>query len=284
MSYLLLTATVLGVTAQGIVSKQYSLKAKWQNSMIYSAIAAFFAMLFFVACSIGNFSFEPGIIGYSAAFGLFYCMSLFGGLNAIKTGPLSISVLVNQCALVIPTIYGIIWLGDDIGVCGYVGIALLLAALVFVNVKNEKMQFSRSWFVWLVVQFVGNGMCSTVQKMQQLAFSGSYKNEYMIIALLLVTVVALIAGLYKNENIGRSITSAFSYASVQGIANGAVNLFVMILTGLLPTAILFPSISACGMAITFVVALTLYKEKLSKVQIIGYMLGIASVILLNIGG
>lgn len=282
MSYLLLTATVLGVTAQGIVSKQYSLKAKWQNSMIYSAVAAFFAMLFFVACSIGSFSFEPGIIVYSATFGLFYCMSLFGGLNAIKTGPLSISVLVNQCALVIPTMYGIIWLGDDIGVCGYVGIALLLAALVFVNVKNEKMEFSRSWFLWLVVQFVGNGMCSTVQKMQQLAFDGQYKNEYMTIALALVTAIALIAGLYKNKNIGKSITSAFRYASLQGIANGAVNLFVMILTGLLPTAILFPSISAGGMAITFVIAITLYKEKLSKVQILGYILGMLSVILLNI--
>ncbi len=282
MSYILLTATILGVTAQGIVSKQYCIKVKYQNSMMYSAVAAFFAMLFFVFCSIGTFSFDSGILPYSIAFGGFYCMSLFGGLNAIRTGPLSISVLVNQCGLIIPTLYGILWLGDDIGVCGYVGIALLFAALAFVNLKNEKMQFSRSWFFWLAVQFVGNGMCSTVQKMQQMKFVGAYKNEYMIIALLLVTLVSLIAGLCGNKNVGRSILGALRYAPLQGIANGAVNLFVMMLTALLPTAILFPSISAGGMMITFVIALTIYKERLSKIQILGYLSGIASVILLNI--
>lgn len=282
MSYILLTATILGVTAQGIVSKQYCIKAKWQNSMMYSAIAALFAMLFFVFCSIGTFSYNSAILPYSVAFGGFYCMSLFGGLNAIRTGPLSISVLVNQFGLIIPTLYGILCLGDDIGICGYIGIVLLFAALVFVNLKNEKMQFSRSWFFWLVLQFVGNGMCSTVQKMQQLKFGGDYKNEYMIIALFLVTVVCFAAGLYKNKNIGKSIASSFRYAPFQGIANGAVNLFVMILTALLPTAILFPSISAGGMVITFIIALSVYKEKLSKIQILGYMLGIISVILLNV--
>lgn len=282
MSYILLMATILGVTAQGIVSKQYCIKAKWQNSMMYSSIAAFFAMLFFVFCSIGTFNFDAEILPYSIAFGAFYCMSLFGGLNAIRTGPLSISVLVNQCGLIIPTLYGIVCLGDDIGACGYIGIILLFAALVFVNLKNEKMQFSRSWFFWLALQFVGNGMCSTVQKMQQLEFNGAYKNEYMIVALFLVAAVAFVAGLYKNKNIGKSIASAFRYAPFQGIANGMVNLFVMILTSLLPTAILFPSISAGGMVITFIIAISIYKEKLSKVQILGYILGIASVVLLNI--
>lgn len=282
MSYILLTATILGVTAQGIVSKQYCIKAKWQNSMMYSAVAALFAMLFFVFCSIGTFNFNAAILPYSIAFGVFYCMSVFGGLNAIKTGPLSISVLVNQCGLIIPTLYGILCLGDNIGILGYTGIVLLFAALFFVNFKNEKMQFSKSWFFWLAVQFVGNGMCSTVQKMQQMEFDGAYKNEYMIVALFLVTAVSFVAGLYKNENIGKSIVSAFRYAPFQGVANGMVNLFVMILTGLLPTAILFPSISAGGMVITFIIAISVYKEKLSKMQILGYMLGIISVILLNV--
>lgn len=282
MNYILLIAAVFGVIAQGVISKQYSLKAREQNSMIYSAVAAFFAMLFFVVCSIGSFDFNPEIIGYSIAFGVFYCMSLFGGLNAIRTGPLSIAVLVNQCALVIPTLFGIVWLKDDVGICGYFGIILLFAALFFVNVRNEKMKFSRSCFLWLAIQFIGSGMCSTVQKMQQMAFDGKYKNEYMIVALLLVSVVSLAAGMYKNENLGKSIVSALRYAPIQGVANGAVNLFVMILTGLFPTAVLFPSISAGGMAITFVIALTIYKEKLSKIQTLGYIIGILSVVLLNI--
>ena len=282
MEYILLVATVLGVTVQGIVSKQYSLRAKAQNSFMYASVVAFFAMLFFAICSIGTFRFDPAIIPYALLFGLFYCMSLFGGVNAIKTGSLSISVLVNQCALVIPTLFGIAILKEEISIYGYVGIVLLFAALVLVNLKNEKMHFSKIWFLWLAVQFVGNGMCSTVQKIQQLRFEGAYKNEYMVVALAFVTVASFLAGLYKNKEIKENVRSAIRFAPFQGIANGAVNLFVMMLTGLLPTAIMFPSISAGGMVLTFIIALTVYKEKLSRMQVFGYILGIASVVLLNL--
>ena len=67
------------------------------------------------------------------------------------------------------------------------------------------------------------------------------------------------------------------YAPLAGIANGATNLLVMVLTALLPTAVLFPSISAGGIIIMFFISLLVYKEKISKQQ-----MGVSSVILLNL--
>ena len=43
-------------------------------------------------------------------------------------------------------------------------------------------------------------MCTVVQKMQQIASYGAYKNEFMIVALAIVTVVMLIMSLFKERN------------------------------------------------------------------------------------
>ena len=57
---------------------------------------------------------------------------------------------------------------------------------------------------------------------------------------------------------------------------------MLILTGLIPNSVLFPCISAGGIVLSLFTALFLFKEKLSAFQIVGYVLGLASVILLNI--
>ena len=72
------------------------------------------------------------------------------------------------------------------------------------------------------------------------------------------------------------------YGVIKGFANGFMNYLVMVTSALLPNSVLFPSISAGGIVLTFICALVLYKEKLSVTQYIGYALGTASVVLLNL--
>lgn len=240
-------------------------------------------MLFFFLTSGGILNFNTGLLFYSAAFALAYGAALLGSVFSVSTGPLSITTLIMQCSLIIPTLLGIIFLKDNINIPGYAGITLLFIALILVNLKNEDMKFSPVWFLWITVGFFGNGMCSSIQKLQQLRFNGGYKSEFMIIALLIVSLFTFFIGLLKNENLKETVTGSLKYAPFHGFANGVVNLFVMLLTATIPTAILFPSISAGGMAIAFIISITVYKEKLSKAQICGYFTGIASVILLNIG-
>ena len=64
--------------------------------------------------------------------------------------------------------------------------------------------------------------------------------------------------------------------------NGIVNLFVMILSGKMPVALMFPLISAGGIIVTYIVSRFFYKEKLTKMQFAGFILGIASVVFLHI--
>lgn len=49
----------------------------------------------------------------------------------------------------------------------------------------------------------------------------------------------------------------------------------------MPVSLMFPIISAGGIAATFVISQVFYKEKLSKLQLVGFILGTVSVVLLN---
>ncbi len=283
MKYLLLCTEILLSSSQSILSKQYSLKGKNNNPFIYCSVTSLFALLFFIISAGGKLNFNTSFMPYSVAFGIAYGLATIGSVCAIKNGPLSVSSLITSYSLIIPTLYGVVFLKESVTVLAYIGIGLLAVSLFLINVKKEEdMKFSVVWVVWIMIAFFGNGMCSTIQKMQQLRFDGGYKSEYMIAALVVSVLICLFASFTQTGSKRKALIGCIKYAPFAGIANGIVNLFTMILTGMMSNSVLFPSISAGGIAVSFVVSVTVYKERLSKAQLLGYTAGIASVILLNL--
>lgn len=282
MIYLLLIPGILFISAQHIISKQYTVKTKNGNMLMFSFVRTLFALLFFVVCSGGKLNFNTRLLPYSAAFALTYGAATVGSIYSIKSGPLSISSLIMSYSLIIPTFYGIIFMNEPVRINTYIGIALLMISLFLINIKKEDTKFSAVWIIWLIIGFLGNGLCSAVQKIQQITFDGAYKNEFMIESLILVCGVLFIMTLRQNGGKKNAFKECFGYASLNGIANGIVNLLIMVLVTLMPGAVLYPSVSAGGIIVTFIVSLAVYKERFTKMQFTGYIIGIISVILLNL--
>lgn len=286
MQYFWLIVVVLLVSFQNIARKQYNTKIQTPNAFFFSAVTTLFALLFFVVMTKGQFSFDAGLLPYSVGFAIAHGSASIGMFLAIKYGSLSITMLVTSYSLIIPTFYGIFALGDQLGKEGYVGLALLFISLFLINFQKETAQqkISLKWIIFLAISFVGNGMCSTVQKMQQLKFNEGYKNEFMIIALAISTTVLFIASLYDRKSIKLEFLRSIPFGGFTGIANGVTNYLVMVLSapGVIPVALLFPTISAGGIVIGFITSITIYKERLSKIQLVGYAMGVISVVLLNL--
>ena len=283
MQYFYLLLPVAISAFEGILAKDYNIKVKEKNTILFSAVICFFAMMFFMFNTRGRFEFEPAAACYSLGFGLAFAIATVEGLNAIRTGPLSISSLVSSYSLLIPTFHGIIFLGEKIKPTMILGVIILLIALSMVNLnKNESLKHEKTWVIHLVAAFISNGMCSTIQKMQQIAFDGAYKNEFMIVALVFVCICLFSLGFAQKGNKGEMLKSALKFGVPKGVLNGGMNYFVMVATGLIASSILFPTLSAAGMTTTYFISRFRYKEILSKIQTFGYVLGIISVVLLNI--
>ena len=282
MKYIYLVIVVFAIALQNIIKKAYNKKTDTPDSFCFSLFSTLSGMLFFLSCASFTPAFDASLLPYALGFGVSFSAAMAGSFLAIKYGSLSITMLVLSYSLIVPTFYGLFALNDDIGAIGITGIALLFVSLFLINKTEEKAKINMKWVISLTLSFIGNGMCSLVQKLQQLDFNGAYKNEFMICSLAIASVLLLIFTLLKKENAIRCLRTGGLLCLSCGLANGVVNYLVMVLTGLVHNSILFPTISAGGIVIGFISALFFYKEKLSKMQLIGYFIGTVSVILLNI--
>ncbi|MBQ8431091.1 MAG: hypothetical protein IJX26_04075, partial [Clostridia bacterium] len=105
--------------------------------------------------------------------------------------------------------------------------------------------------------------------MQQVAFNNSCDNEFMIIALaMVITVIFVISIFTERKEIGVSVKNGAGLAVLCGILNGVVNFLLIVIQqiGVIPKSVIFPCVSGGGMILTFIFAVVLFKEKMSKAQ------------------
>ena len=117
--------------------------------------------------------------------------------------------------------------------------------------------------------------------MQQIRFNHTCSNEFQIISIggsfVLLTVLGLILDRKKLPYI---IKHGVPYGIGAGICNGAKNFVTLILYTLLPLTVISPMNTGLGMLSAFLMAFLFYKEKYTRRQLVGVVLGVVAVILL----
>ena len=289
MDALYLILIILGIAAQNVTRKIYS-KSSSGGAYTFSALSALVALSFFAISGGSNLHFTWKILPHAIGFAATYSLSIVFTFLSIKEGPLSLTSLVTSYSLLIPTIYGLIAWGESFSLLFAIGLALLIVSIFLIRMepkaeKNqiEKKRLTPKWLLYVILAFIGSGGCSAVQKGQQLAFNGTFKNEFMIVALGITFVAITICALCfeKKETLTHAKRGLYLYV-ICGAANGAVNLMVMILSLRMPASVMFPIISAGGILVSAIISMTFYKERLSNLQKVGLLLGVMSIVVLNI--
>ena len=97
-----------------------------------------------------------------------------------------------------------------------------------------------------------------------------------------VSTEHMLLALMREREVIVSLKANAVLPSVCGILNGLSNHMVLVLTGMMSTAIYFPLLSASSLVISFILSLTVYKEKLLVRQMVAAGMSIVAIILLNI--
>ena len=279
--YLLLLLYPFVATSQSIAQKQYTLREKSPNVLLFSALTSLIALFFFLITSRFDLQFDARLVPYALGFAVCYASAWAGTVFALRFGSMALSTLIISCSLIFPTTYGLI-LGEAATPTVLTGICLILAAIVLVNLKSGgKEKFSLKWFLCTMVAFIGNGVCSIMQNMQKRALGESFTHEFMIIALSASFILLLIVACLTSKSVGKDFKACLPYASANGVANALVNFLMMTMIGNIPNTVLYPSVSALNMLLAFLLAFIAYKERFSLLQYVGYALGAVSVVLLN---
>ena len=285
MPILLIFLCTVTLTVQQVFKKQYSLRCAGGN-YFFSASVSFFALLFFLLIP-GKISLGTDILPYSAGFAAMFALATVFSVMALTIGSLAITSLVLSYSLIIPTLYGILFLNEKITPLKCGGILLLLISLFLVRAQtkedNKASKPTVKWIIYVLIAFVANGMCSVVQNAQQRRFNGMQNSNFMILALIISTAVLLVLSIvFERNTILIALKKGAVFSAACGICNGATNYLVMVIIAAVASSVFFPVLSAGQIILTFIISVLAYREKFIPRQIAGLACGLASLVLLNI--
>ncbi|MBQ8657752.1 MAG: EamA family transporter [Clostridia bacterium] len=272
------------------MTKQYNNKVKEENANIIFLFMKVLAATIFLGII---FIFQPKFCWTTFFFALGFACSfsicLYSSFMAIKTGPLSLSALISSFAILLPSLYSVIFLGESFTKWSVIGLVLLCVSFVLINKIEKGEKFNFRWLFFVSLSFLGNGINSILQKVHQetLKSQGLNANDYAVafqfFAMIAVTLIFTVMLLIKRpKNMTKICKQGFLLAPLAGIANAGCNVLMLVLATMLSGVVLYPSISAGGIVFTFITALILYKERYTKWQYVGYSCGLISIILLSI--
>ena len=287
MNYFLLFLTALFIIFQKVCQDRYNAKRD-SGVFLFSGMISFFAMCFFMAVN-RNWVWSSELIVPAVAFGLSYAAATVFVVLAIKCGSLAKTTLITSYSLMVPALAGLIVLREPLGVPMLVGMVLLVLSLWLTNYRKKtadapKEKITAKWVIFVLLAFVGNGMCSTVQKLTP-HFLGSDINQnlYMIAALGLSSVVLITASfLTKETNLKATLKIGAPLALLDGLFNGAVNYLAIYLNQFIPASVMFPVLSAGEIILIVPYSLLVRREKFTAAQWVGFGVGVVSVVLLNL--
>lgn len=290
--YVLLVIIIVFIALQDILRKQLTLKtdAKVQvvTSLFNLCMTGASMCLFFVLWLIRGFTVHWPTIWYAIGFGVTFVVIIQCSVKALQCGPLSLSSLIVSLSLILPAMFGIVALGEPFRVTTSVGLLLLVASLVLVNKQGKEenpqnVRISLRWLIYIAICFLTNGGCAVLSKLHQYQFPGEYQAEFLGIAMIAATVLNFIMVMITNKDgIAKVWKPCLLYGGLTGLLNGSHNFMVLLIVPLLPAAVMYPLISAGGLVLTFFICIFLYKERLSFVQVLGVVIGVVSIVFLNI--
>ena len=198
------------------------------------------------------------------------------------------STIVSRMSMVIPTTYSVIWLNEELHVLKIIGIALALAAIYFTvspgAQSGKEGDKKRPNLLFPILSFFGVGMVDTSLKISQTHFFG---NNPDITYVGLIYNTAFIASLILYLISRKPWRKLFGVKNILGgLVLGFVNFYgiVFIYKALSESSMggstIFPINSVGTVALSTVMAIILFHEKLTLKKSTGLGLAIGAILLI----
>ena len=263
---------------QSVFTKIVSTEGKSNGSMHINTLKVGASLVFFLLISFYKLQFHMPTVLFASIYGFALFFSTLFGYMALMHGSMALTSLIVSYSVIIPCVFGVIFLGEEVSFIHILGILLLLISMYLLKQQAENVRMSKQWFIYVVITFLCNGICSVIQKLHQTEYPSSYCNEFMIHSLFVTFILFFIISKYKKE--GKCI-GVMRYAILAGILMGVGNYLTLVLSAKVNATVLFPIISVSSMLCNVIVSKLYFKDKFSIMQLIGISLGVFSVLLIK---
>ena len=307
LNYLLLVLSTCAASGKAIFCKLVGVSNKDKSFFLSNfksfAVAFVLSLVFFANKLSGLFSISTFSILLSILFGLFVFFTQFMQILAMKTGSATLTTLIYSCGFLIPVFYSAIVFKEVISVFQIIGIAILLVAIFLIVYEKNQGKTSIKWFVLAMLAMLGSGTIAIIQKTHQLSDFSSELPIFLVYAFLFCALFSLLGHLIsckflkekiqKTESIESEISQekavgfkAWLKANYSALILGAIvaglNFLNLLLSGKIPSVILFPVNNVGNLILTSVLSILIFKEKIKTRQTIGCIIGVCAILIVGL--
>jgi drug/metabolite transporter (DMT)-like permease len=212
---------------------------------------------------------------------------------ALKSGPVSLTVLLGNFSLFITIIFSIIAYKESIYLTQLVGIGFLILSMILgVKKTNDEKGITGKWILLVLAMILSNGVASIFMKIFSKEISGGAADEqssfmalsYLIAAALAAGLFFITSGCGKRERASFGVfdKGALLFVGLIGIILGIYQRFYMLGLANIDSGFMFPTYSGMQSLGMSFIGVLMFKDKLTVRQWFGIACGILCVVLMNV--
>lgn len=212
---------------------------------------------------------------FSMAFQCFYIL-------AFKSGPVGMTTVMNNFNLLFPILCGALLYHEAITAYRVIGMLAMAVSLILLpNATQGKI--NRKWLFFSLLALVSAGMNNVLLMLVSHAGYSRYESDMIVVTgMAVASILSLIISFFFRKSLHRSL----SFANVGGIlicgfALGMYNCLTVVALRVVPSVVLYPIVNVLTIMIITLSDYVIYKEKLSKKQIVGLVTAAVAVVLMS---
>lgn len=143
IGYILIVLFTLINLGESVIVRTYGRK-HGSGGLILSAITSLFAAIFFIVTDKGGFYAPAEMLILAVINACLIGVGFYGSFVAYQSGPYGLIRLISGFNLVFTIFYGIVFLKEPTSALTYIGIAMVIAAMVLINYKKATKRPKRA--------------------------------------------------------------------------------------------------------------------------------------------
>ena len=240
------------------------------NMYVYSVCILLFSVMILKE-NISLFTIGIGIVfGVTTAFTNLYRM------KALGTGPLHLTLLIASSSMIIPTMSGIFF-GEAFSLAKLCIVVVLIWFIYLSLGSRSDNSINKQWLIYCFIAFITQGTIGVLQKIHQTSLHKTEVNGFLLVAFICSLIYSVIMSRTNKEKVNISKKS-WIFALICGLCTYFNNCVNLMLSGMLPSQIFFPLINGSSIVLSSILSVVIFKERLTKIQLLGLCGGIASLI------
>jgi drug/metabolite transporter (DMT)-like permease len=290
MDYALILIPIVMFSIQTISFKDFNknLMKNMDSYFLFNFLYFSLAVIIFIVFNREWEVIRPLTVLLATGFGLLFMTVILLYMKAMSLGPLSYSSLLFSMAMLVPIIFGAVFWDEPVRPIQLAGLALLvLTFLLASRASGDDKKPNIRWLLYCLAACIGNGLIMALSKAHQMTYTGQEIEEFLILgfgtAALVSLAIFLARRLRKKADLSKLRHMRFAIVVVlAGLTTGFGNLVALGLSGRIPAIVQFPSINGGFVILSSLLSYWLYKEKITRRALAGFVIGLAALVLLSL--